>query len=152
MFQIKTFPSHVLLSNSWAMNVECQSKKICIVFFYPRGLTTIDMKHCPIQGTCWAFLRQAHAVWVELLWMKNCFWTQFQFTISMSVSCCRSNIKSSEIKRHSAENPSSLNKLMQTRLFDKMSRPSHCSFCTAMEEAMRHGNENPARCKRCEFD
>jgi len=38
MFKIKNFPTHVLLTNSWAMKlnaqgVECQSNSVCIAFF-----------------------------------------------------------------------------------------------------------------------
>ena len=148
MFKIKSFSTHVLLTNSWAMKlnaqgVECQSNSVCIAFFNPRGL---NANHCPIQVTCWAFL---HA-----LFEWDCFECKTSFietNVKFKFQCQSAVVKhlkskSSEIKRDISRisRKPQPPELMQTKLCDKMSSPSQSSFSTATDVAMHYGNENPA--------
>ena len=79
----------------------------------------------------------------------NLCWNQFEFQISISVSCW-SNIISTSVK---SKNDISTPEVMQTRLCDKMSSPSHRSFSTAMlPVAMQLATRTPLQKVRIDFE
>ena len=102
MFQIKTFPSHVFLTNRLGHEFKRSiffnaNQTILHCFSKPKGgWTPINMNHCPINPRyLLGFPEQnMHCLSGTALKVKL-YQNKFQFSISMPVSCWKSRSKNS---------------------------------------------------------